>query len=136
VRRGVLCSLAVGALGALFLGAGADLALSILGPGYARHGAEPLRVLLLAVLPLTFVQAYFSSCRARRSLREAIVTGWTSGAVSVAAAAAAGVAHGLMGMAIAWVAVQYATGAWSLWRLRIVSLRLNPDPTLGSAVTP
>jgi O-antigen/teichoic acid export membrane protein len=136
VRRGVSCSLGVGVLGALVLGAGAHLALSILGSSYARAGVEPLRVLLLAVLPLTFVQAYFSSCRARRALGEAIATGWTSGVLAVAAAAGAGIAHGLMGMAIAWVAVQYVTGAWSIWRLRIVSLSLNPDPGLGSPATP
>jgi O-antigen/teichoic acid export membrane protein len=136
VRRGVLCSLAVGVLGALVLGGGARFALSILGPHYADDGVEPLRILLLAVLPLTFVQAYFSWSRARRDLGEAIVTGWLNALASVAAAAVAGVTHGLVGMAIAWVAVQYATGLWSLWRLRIVSLTLSSEPGLGSPVTP
>ena len=69
VRRGVLCALAVGVPGALALGAGAALALSILGPHFAADGAAPLRVLLLALLPVTFTQAYFSCCRARRRLR-------------------------------------------------------------------
>jgi O-antigen/teichoic acid export membrane protein len=135
VRQGVLCSLAVGAFGALVLGGGAQLALSILGSDYAREGVEPLRILLLGVLPLTFVQAHFSSCRARRELGEAIVTGWLNAVSSVAVAAVAGVTHGLVGMAIAWVAVQYATGLWSLWRLRIVSLRTSSDATLGAPVT-
>jgi O-antigen/teichoic acid export membrane protein len=130
VRRGVLCALAVGTLGALVLGAGASLALSILGPHYAADGAGPLRILLLALLPLTFTQAYFSSCRARRGLGEAIATGWLNALASLALAAAAGVTHGLMGMAIAWVAVQYATGLWSLWRLRGLSRQedLRPAP--------
>jgi O-antigen/teichoic acid export membrane protein len=119
VRRGVLCSLAIGVAGALVLGAGGHLALSILGGPYASNGTGPLRVLLLAVLPLTFVQAHFSSCRARRRLGEAIATGWTSAIASVAAATAFGLASGLMGMAIAWVVVQYATGAWCLFRLRL-----------------
>jgi O-antigen/teichoic acid export membrane protein len=142
VRRGVLCSLAIGTAGALVLGAGAHVALSILGPSYAAGGAGPLRVLLLAVLPLTFVQAYFSSCRARRALGDAIATGWVSAVASVAAATAFGLASGLMGMAIAWVVVQYATGAWSLYRLRIVSRGTagrparHPDPGLGAPAIP
>ena len=130
VRRGVRCAVAVGTLGALVLGAGASIALSILGPHYAADGAGPLRILLLALLPLTFTQAYFSSCRARRRLGEAIATGWLNALASVALAAAAGVAHGLMGMAIAWVAVQCATGLWALWRLRGLSRQedLRPAP--------
>jgi O-antigen/teichoic acid export membrane protein len=129
VRRGVVCALAVGTLGALVLGAGASLALSILGPHYAAAGAGPLRILLLALIPLSFTQAYFSSCRARRALGEAIATGWLNALASVALAAAAGVGHGLTGMAIAWVAVQCATGLWSLWRLRRLSRHEDEVPT-------
>jgi O-antigen/teichoic acid export membrane protein len=143
VRRGVLCSLAIGTFGALVLGAGGHLALSILGGPYAASGTGPLRVLLLAVLPLTFVQAHFSSCRARRALGEAIATGWVSAVASVTAATAFGVASGLMGMAVAWVAVQYATGAWSLYRLRILGHMagaerpaLHPEPGLGVPAIP
>jgi O-antigen/teichoic acid export membrane protein len=123
VRRGILCSLGVGAAGALVLGLGAHRILTVLGHHYAHGGTGPLRVLLLAFVPLTFVQAYFSSCRARRRLREAIVVGWVSAVASVGLAAAAGVTHGLMGMAVAWVAVQFVTGALSLWRLRALAAR-------------
>jgi O-antigen/teichoic acid export membrane protein len=133
VRHGVLCSLAVGTCGALVLGGAAQFALSLLGPHYARDGVEPLRILLLGVLPLTFVQAHFSACRARRDLGEAIVTGWLNAVSSVVAAAVAGVAYGLVGMAIAWVAVQSVTGLWSLWRLRIVSVTAGSEAALGPA---
>jgi O-antigen/teichoic acid export membrane protein len=133
IRRGVLSSLAIGAAGALVIGIGADLLLSILGEHYASGGTAPLRVLLLAFIPLTFVQVYFSSCRARRTLREAIATGWVSGLASIGAAAAAGTSHGLMGMAIAWVSVQCATGAWSLWRLRVLSARASVDEPPGDS---
>jgi O-antigen/teichoic acid export membrane protein len=140
IRRGVLSSLAIGATGALVLGAGAELLLSILGTHYASGGSAPLRVLLLAFIPLTFVQVYFSSCRARRRLREAIVTGWVSGLASIGAAAAAGTSHGLMGMAIAWVSVQYFTGAWSLWRLRLLTSKAPaggwPSEPASIAATP
>jgi O-antigen/teichoic acid export membrane protein len=135
VRRGVLCSLTIATAGALVLGLGAHLALSVLGARYAREGVEPLRILLVAVLPLTFVQAYFSSCRARRQLREAIATGWLNAIVSVGLAAVVGVTHGLVGMAIAWCVVQYATGLWALWRLRIVSLSMTSEPALPAPVT-
>jgi O-antigen/teichoic acid export membrane protein len=135
VRRGVLCSLSVATAGAVVLGAGAHLALSVLGPRYAHEGVEPLRILLLAVLPLTFMQAYFSSCRARRRLGEAIAIGWVNAIVSVAAATVVGVSHGLVGMAIAWAAVQYATGLWALWRLRLVSLSVTSDPALAPAAS-
>ena len=121
IRRGVLCSLAVGTAGALVLGIGAHVLLSILGEHYASGGTGPLRVLLLAFVPLTFVQVYFSSCRARRTLREAIVTGWVSGLASIGAAAAVSSSHGLMGMAVAWLSVQCVTGAWALWRVRSLS---------------
>jgi O-antigen/teichoic acid export membrane protein len=135
VRRGVLCSLAIASAGAVVLGLGAHLALSILGPRYADAGVAPLRILLLAVLPLTFIQAYFSSCRARQQLGEAIVAGWLNAVASVGAAAVAGVEHGLVGMAVAWAAVQYATGLWSLWRLRLVSLRVASDAGVPAAAT-
>jgi O-antigen/teichoic acid export membrane protein len=127
VRRGVRASLGIGTLGALALALGAQLALAILGRGYEQHGVAPLRILLLALPALTFVQAYFSACRARRALGEAIATGWLSGLGAVAAAGAAGVTHGLVGMAVAWVAVQSATGLWALWRLRILGRRPAND---------
>jgi O-antigen/teichoic acid export membrane protein len=134
IRRGVICSLAVGAVGALVLGIGANVFLSVLGEHYASGGTGPLRVLLLAFVPLTFVQVYFSSCRARRTLREAIVTGWLSGLAAIGAAAAAGASHGLMGMAVAWVSVQCATGAWSLWRIRTLGLQPPADDKAREAV--
>jgi O-antigen/teichoic acid export membrane protein len=135
VRRGVACSLAVATGGAIVLGLGAHLALSILGPRYAHDGLAPLRILLLAVLPLTFVQAYFSACRARRQLGEAIVVGWANAVASIGAAALAGVTHGLTGMAIAWCVVQYATGACALWRLRILHPPAAPEAALPVPAT-
>lgn len=136
VRRGVVCSLAIATAGAVVLGVGGHLALSILGPRYAHDGLAPLRILLLAVLPLTFVQAYFSACRARRQLGEAIVVGWVNAVASIGAAALAGVTHGLVGMAVAWCVVQYATGLCALWRLRIVSPPVSAEPPLTVSATP
>lgn len=120
IRRGVGCSLAVGAAGALVLGLGAHVALSLLGHHYVRGGVVPLRILVVAFVPLSFVQAYYSAARARRRLGEAVLVAWSSALVSVAVAAVAGVIGGLSAMALAWVVVQFATGAWSMWRLRTI----------------
>jgi O-antigen/teichoic acid export membrane protein len=135
VRGGIRTSLAIGTAGALVVAAAADLLLSLLGPSYAEAGATPLRILVLGVVPLTFVQAYFAACRARNRLPEAIVAGWVTGAAAVAAACAAGVATGLVGMAVAWLAVQSCAGAVCAWRLQrlLRELRAPRGHALGRA---
>lgn len=112
----VRVALVVGAALALALGVSARFALSLLGSSYAATGAGPLRVLLVAFVPLTFVQAYFATSRARRRLGEAVLVGSVSAVLSIAAAAAAGAASGLIGMALAWLGVQTATAVWAIWR--------------------
>jgi O-antigen/teichoic acid export membrane protein len=109
-------ALLVGLAASLVLGLFARPLLSLLGSTYGATGATPLRILLLAFVPLTLVQAYFATSRARRRLREAVVVGSVSAAVSVGVAAAAGAAWGLVGMAFGWLAVQCATGAWAVCR--------------------
>jgi O-antigen/teichoic acid export membrane protein len=121
IRHGVWSSLGLGIVAAAGLALAAPIALSLLGERYADAGAMPLRILVVTVIPLTFIQAYFATCRARRKLREAVLTGIVSGLVAVTAAAAAGIEYGLTGMASAWLAAQLATGLWSLWRLWAIS---------------
>lgn len=121
VRLGLGLSLAigvVGAIGAAFVG---PIMLSILGPTYVDGGTTTLRILLVAVVPFAFIQAYYSACRSRQRLTEAIFTGIVSGLAGVAAAAAAALAYGLPGMATAWLATQCLAGLWALWRLRALS---------------
>jgi O-antigen/teichoic acid export membrane protein len=118
LRHGITSSLLIGAVGALALALGGELALSLLGPRYAAAGADPLRILAVAVVPLTFVQAYYSACRARNALREALLLGTVAGALSVVAAAVAASGSGLTGMAVAWLTVQSLAGIWALLRLR------------------
>jgi hypothetical protein len=67
------------------------------------------------------VQAYYAACRGAGRLREAIATGWASGAVALVAAAIAAGAGGLDAMAVAWLLVQVATAVLAALRLR----RLN-----------
>lgn len=117
VRHGLRQSLLLGLAGGGLVALAAPHLLAILGPGYAAAGTTPLRLLVLAVLPLTFVQAYFVFCRSRGLLREAILVGAVGAALSIGGAAAAGAATGLVGMAVAWVGTQALAGAWAFWRL-------------------
>jgi O-antigen/teichoic acid export membrane protein len=97
VRQGVQTSLAVGAAGAVAVAALAHVVLSMLGRGYAADATTPLRILVIALIPLAFTYAYFSVCRATDRLREAIVSGWLLGLASVGAAAIVAPGGGLVG---------------------------------------
>ena len=132
VRHGIRSSLAIGITGAIGVTIGAEVVLSLLGHGYAAAGATPLRILVWAVVPATFIQAYFSTCRAIQRLREAIGAAIASGVVGVTAATIGGLTAGLTGMAIAWVISQGLTAAWALWRLRV----LMTTSTLADQATP
>ena len=121
VRSAIVAALAVGVPAALVLAALAHPLLSLLGSGYADDGATPLRILVVAILPLTVVQAYYAACRGSGRLREAIATGWASGVAAVVVAAFAAQAGGLTAMAVGWLLTLTATAAWAAVRLR----RLN-----------
>jgi O-antigen/teichoic acid export membrane protein len=138
MRRALRSSLIIGALAAVATIVLAHFALSLLGPRYAAAGTTPLRILVLAVLPLAFTQGYFAACRARRALGEAIATGMVSLALGVGAAAAVGPTYGLTGMALAWLVVQTATGAFAFFRLRRVTTAPgeNGRAVLSVAVAP
>ena len=118
VRSGVRSALALGSVAAVGLALLAGLLLGVLGDQYATQGSTPLRILLVALPPLTFVQQYFAVCRATGKLTEAILAGAVSGIVAVVSAALTARPYGLAGMAWAWVATQYVTGAWALVRVR------------------
>jgi O-antigen/teichoic acid export membrane protein len=138
-RAAVRVALVVGILSSLVIGGLAHFALSLLGSAYGATGAAPLRILLLAFVPITFVQAYYAGSRARRQLGEAVATGWISAAASVAAAAAGAVVGGLEGMAYAWLAVQTVTGGWAIartaafWRRPLEGARATFEPFTSAA---
>jgi O-antigen/teichoic acid export membrane protein len=114
-------SLIFGGGGAAVLALVAVPVLGLLGPEYAAAGATPLRILLLGVIPMAFISAYYARCRARGRLGEAIATGVLGGTVAILATAVAGVDHGLSGMAVTWVAVQAVMASWAglrLWAAR------------------
>jgi len=67
---------------------------------------------------LTFIQAYFSYCRARRRLGEALAIGTASSIASILAPVAVAVSGGLVAMGVAWLAVQAVTAMVAALRLR------------------
>jgi O-antigen/teichoic acid export membrane protein len=129
VGYGVRTSLLVGLAGAAVVGLAAHPLLLILGHHYAQAGTTPLRILLVGVLPLTIIQAYFIACRSMGRLGEAIVTGVLNAAGGIGGAAAAATVFGLPGIAVTWLAAQVATSCWAGWRVR----RLVTHHTAGAA---
>ncbi len=118
VRNGLSLSLGIGAVAAAGSALVGPFMLSFLGSSYVEGGTAPLRILVIVVFPFAFIQAYFSVCRSRQQLTEAIISGVLSGFIGVGTAAWAGVMYGLRGMAIAWLATQLITGTWAIVRLR------------------
>jgi len=136
VRHAIRSSLLLGGAAALALAAVAPYILSILGSDYASAGTTPLRILVLAVIPLAFVQAYFVTCRSTGRLAEATSVGLASGAFGVVGAALAATAYGLDGMAVVWLVTQAATAAWAVCRLRRFEARGRETEISDSAPVP
>ncbi|KRT64001.1 MAG: polysaccharide biosynthesis protein [Chloroflexi bacterium CSP1-4] len=126
VRNGIRTSLGLGAVAATGLAVLAGPILGLLGEAYAATAEAPLRILVIGFVPVTFILAYFSLCRARRRLREAIVLGAVDAAASILLPAAVAQETGLVGMAIAWLAVQVVVALVALVRLRRLT-RLPAD---------
>jgi O-antigen/teichoic acid export membrane protein len=116
-RTALRASLVYAGAGAVLVAALAHTVLHLLGPQYADQGAMPLRLLLLGVLPLAVVSAYYAQCRASGRLAEAIGLATVIGLGAVALPAMAGTQYGLAGMAVAWVAVQTIAAGWAGMRL-------------------
>jgi len=110
-------SLLFGGAGALVLAALADPVLHLLGARYAEAGVMPLRLLLIGVLPLAVVSAYYAHCRASGWLAEAIAAGTVAAVAAVIVPAVVGTRYGLDGMALAWVGVQAVVAIWAGFRL-------------------
>jgi O-antigen/teichoic acid export membrane protein len=139
-RAAVRVALLAGLAASLVLAGLAHVGLSLLGASYGATGATALRILLLAFVPLTFVQAYFATSRARRRLGEALIVGWLTAAASVGVATVGGVFWGLTGMASGWLAVQTAAGVWALsrsttdWLPSLIGLRSKTSASLRPQV--
>ena len=137
IRHGLRSSLVLGVSGAAVVALIAPQLLSILGHRYAEAGSTPLRILVLAVVPLTFVQAYFVVCRSTGRLKEGIVTGAIGASVSIGGAALAALESGLVGMAVVWVVTQVVVSVWAVWRLfRLSRASRQIDPVAVDGIRP
>jgi len=135
--HGLRTSLAIGVPAALVLAVAAELALTLLGAEYAAQSAPALRVLVVTVVPVTVIQAYYAVSRARGALTEAIVVGVLGGGATVVAALAAGRLGGLVAASAAWVLAQSVIAIWAAARLRIM-FRSSPaglDPRPEATVS-
>lgn len=132
--RAIRSSLAVGlpVAGAVVLAAPALLAL--LGDRYSDAGAWPLRLLVLGVVPLTFIYTYFAVARATGHIGEAIATAIVGGVAGCVGASIAGARAGLVAMAAGWILIQFITGAFAAYRLSAL-VRRPPAATAVPGTT-
>jgi O-antigen/teichoic acid export membrane protein len=119
-RQALRLSLGLGALAAFAVLAGAGMALSLLGHAYAAAGELPLRIVVLAVAPITVVEVYYGVCRSTRRLGEAIATGLLSAVAALGGAVLVAPSHGLVGIAVVWFAAQMVAGLWAGARLAVL----------------
>ena len=117
VRRALRTSLALGVPAAIGAAVLARPLLSMLGQGYADAGAGPLRILVIAVVPVAVIQTYFAVCRARGEFSEAVGTGVAWVTLGLGGAAAAVGSWGLVGMAGCWLGATALTAVWASFRL-------------------
>jgi O-antigen/teichoic acid export membrane protein len=117
---------------AVCLGVAGAWALPLLGEGY-QAGVTPVRIMVVGVLPVTFLETYVANCRAMHNLREPAITFALGGVAILLAAAAGGLTFGLNGVALAWLAVQSVVGIWAAWRLKsmLAQPSLRHEPQIG-----
>jgi O-antigen/teichoic acid export membrane protein len=121
-------SLTLGIVAAIGVSALGRPLLDLFGEQYADAGVAPLRVLVVAVIPLAVVSAYFALCRATDRLGEATFVAVLGGSAGLAVAAVAAIEADLVEVAASWVAVQAIAGGWAAWRLRILTRHARSDP--------
>lgn len=115
--RSIKLSLALGIPLALFIALVANVGLGFMGPGYAEAGTVPLQLLVIAVIPRTFISAFITNQRAIGELTEPTVYGVATAILSIVGTVAGGMAYGLIGVALAWLATQWLGSIWAIWRL-------------------
>jgi O-antigen/teichoic acid export membrane protein len=128
----VRTSLALGVPLAVVAALTADLLLPLLGESYRAGSATPLRIMLVAILPITFIETYLATCRAVRRLLEPAITCSLAAVLAILGAAVGARLYGLNGVALAWLAVECALGCWAAVRLRWI---LKSDVALAEGAT-
>lgn len=94
--------------------------LSLMGAGYADAGTTALRILVIGIIPQTFIAVYVARQQAARRVLEPTLFGALSSTVSIGGAVAGGALFGLPGIAISWLVAQSLMGSWAAWKIRPV----------------
>ena len=110
VRLTLRVSAVLGLAGALVLGVAAPAVLSVFGPEYAAEGTLPLRLLVLAYVPMVVKVHYVGICRATDRVPRAAVVLSVSAALEIAGTVAGADMAGLVGVSVALL-VCYAVEA-------------------------
>lgn len=118
IGRAMKAALGLGAPVAVLVAITAPVLLRVLGPEYAGAGSAPLRLLMLAVVPMTFVHVYYAVCRATGRLREAVALSGSAGLLMLAATVVVAPAGGLAAIATAWIVIQTGAAAFAARRLK------------------
>ena len=105
LRFTLLLSALIGLPGMIVLGAGAHLALSLFGPGYARAATVSLWLLVIGYVPTVPKLHYIAVCRAAGRITRAAAVLTTAALLEVTAAAMGGAAGGLNGLSLALLGV-------------------------------
>jgi O-antigen/teichoic acid export membrane protein len=116
-RKSLQLSFALGIPAAIVVALFADIGLGLMGADYAEAGATPLRILVITLIPQTFIAAYIARQRVTNRLLEPTLFGVLSSALSIIGALIGGALFGLPGVAIAWLAAQSVLGSWALWKI-------------------
>jgi O-antigen/teichoic acid export membrane protein len=135
LRAALRSSLTIGTGLAAVVMVFAPLVLRFAGPDYASAATTPVRLLVLTVIPLSFIYPYFALARSTGRIVEAIATAVIGGVIGITAATIAGVMFGLSQMALAWVLAELVISVWAGWRLRSMTTRASesgsqPQPAL------
>ena len=110
VRLTLRVSGVVGLAGAVVLGVGAPAVLAVFGPEYAAEGTLPLRLLVLAYVPMVVKVHYVGVCRATDRVPRAALVLSASAALEIAGTVAGADVAGLVGVCVALL-VCYAVEA-------------------------
>lgn len=123
------------------LGLAVALVLAVVGPGLLLllgddygDGIVPLWILLLAVLPASFVQVYLAVSRSARRFVEANIAGATLAAVAIGAGWIGADRGELEGLATGWLVAQLLGALWA--GTRLARSRREPVPGVGSGEPP
>jgi O-antigen/teichoic acid export membrane protein len=103
IRMTLAISLGFGLLANIFLLAGAGLILGLFGPNYAAEASWSLRILAIAVFPVTIRIHYVAICRIFRRINRAALWMAAGGILELTLASLGAITYGLPGLCMGWL---------------------------------